>query len=65
MGQVLQFKLRPVSPKTNEDALDLVSAVDFAIRDLRDILPHLPQGPIRDQAEACRTMLEDALDAAC
>ena len=65
MGQVLQFKLRQVAPKPEDDALDLVSAVDFAIRDLRDILPHIPQGPFREQAEACRTMLEDALDAAC
>lgn len=65
MGQVVQFKLRQVAVKPDEDVIDLVSAVDFAIRDLRDILPHIPQGPIREQAEACRTMLQDALDAAC
>lgn len=65
MGQVVQFKLRQVAAKPDEDVIDLVSAVDFAIRDLRDILPHIPQGPIREQAEACRTMLQDALDAAC
>ena len=65
MGQVVQFKLRQVTVKPDEDVIDLVSAVDFAIRDLRDILPHIPQGPIREQAEACRTMLQDALDAAC
>ena len=65
MGQVVQFKLRQVVAKPDEDVIDLVSAVDFAIRDLRDILPHIPQGPFREQAEACRTMLQDALDAAC
>lgn len=65
MGQVVQFKLRQGAAKPDEDVIDLVSAVDFAIRDLRDILPHIPQGPIREQAEACRTMLQDALDAAC
>ena len=65
MGQVVQFKLRQVAVKPDEDVIDLVTAVDFAIRDLRDILPHIPQGPIREQAEACRTMLQDALDAAC
>jgi hypothetical protein len=65
MGQVLQFRLRQVAPKPDEDVLDLVSAVDFAIRDLRDILPHVPPGPVREQAEACRSMLQAALDAAC
>ena len=65
MGQVVQFKLRQVAVKPDEDVIDLVSAVDFAIRDLRDILRHIPHGPIREQAEACRTMLQDALDAAC
>ena len=65
MGQVVQFKLRQVVAKPDEDVIDLVSAVDFAIRDLRDILPHIPQGPFREQAAASRTMLQDALDAAC
>ncbi|WID94696.1 hypothetical protein QO058_17905 [Bosea vestrisii] len=63
MGQVLQF--RPLKqPVAESDALDLMSAIDFALRDLADITPHILHEPSREQARQCREMLQDAFDAA-
>jgi len=62
MGQVLQFRLKP--PAVESDALDLMSAIDFALRDLADITPHILHEPSREQARQCREMLQDAFDAA-
>lgn len=61
MGQVLQFRL----PQMREEApvglaLDLLSAVDFALRDLTDIGNHVTLEAVREQAAACREMLEAA-----
>lgn len=61
MGQVLQFRL----PQMREEApvglaLDLMSAVDFALRDLADIGRHVTLEAVREQAAACRQMLEAA-----
>ncbi|WP_056712789.1 hypothetical protein [Bosea sp. Leaf344] len=64
MGQILQFRLRP-QPVVGADALDLLSAVDFALRDLAEITQHIILDSAREQAEACRQMLQDAYDAAC
>lgn len=64
MGQILQFRLRP-QPVVNSDALDLLSAVDFALRDLADITQHIVLDSAREQAQACREMLQEAYDAAC
>lgn len=61
MGQVLQFRLPP--PRAEApigDALDLLSAVDFALRDLADIGNHLTLEAVREQAAACRQMLQAA-----
>lgn len=63
MGQVLQFRLRQ-QPVVNPDALDLLSAVDFALRDLADITQHILLNSAREQALACRDMLQEAYDAA-
>lgn len=64
MGQVLQFRL-PKQPvvASEGDALDLMSAVDFALRDLKDIMPHIMQDAARLQAQACHQMLLDAFQA--
>lgn len=64
MGQILQFRLR-AQPTVSADALDIVSAVDFALRDLAEITQHIILDSAREQAEACRQMLQDAYDAAC
>lgn len=64
MGQVLQFRLKPQLAAGDGDALDLMSAIDFALRDLADITPHILHEPSREQARQCRQMLQDALDAA-
>ena len=37
--------------------------VDFALRDLAEILPHIALDSARQQAEACRAMLAQAFDA--
>lgn len=66
MGQVLQFRLpqkREVAPVGL--ALDLLSAVDFALRDLTDIGNHVTLEAVREQAAACREMLEAAYLAEC
>ena len=64
MGQILQFRL-PV--RENKDiggaGLDLMSAIDFAIRDLAEIASHRTLEAVREQAIACREMLEDAFHA--
>ena len=64
MGQVLQFRL-PKQPVVmpDSDALDLMSAVDFALRDLKDIMPHITLDSARQQAQACHQMLLDAFQA--
>ena len=64
MGQVLQFRLKPQLVASDGDALDLMSAIDFALRDLADITPHILHEPSREQARQCREMLQDASDAA-
>lgn len=65
MGQVLQFRqLKPQLAASDGDALDLMSAIDFALRDLADITPHILHEPSREQARQCRQMLQDAFEAA-
>ncbi|BAT59129.1 hypothetical protein GJW-30_1_01659 [Variibacter gotjawalensis] len=67
MCQVLEFR-RPVAAvavETHEYVdLDLLSAVDFALRDLADIARHITVPAAREQAEACREMLQAAFSAA-
>lgn len=65
MGQVLQFRpLKQPIVASDGDALDLMSAIDFALRDLADITPHILHEASREQARQCRQMLQDAFDAA-
>jgi hypothetical protein len=65
MAEIIQFPLRRADP--DEDAapdIDLFTAVDVAIRDLRDIAGALGEDAVREQAEACRRMLERAFSTA-
>ena len=57
MGKVVEFPRKPTEPEIN-----LCSAVEFAIRDLRDIARDT-WGATRFQADECRRMLERALEA--
>ncbi|AOG03691.1 MAG: hypothetical protein Q8R85_14955 [Bosea sp. (in: a-proteobacteria)] len=64
MGQVLQFRLPPARDEVQPGAeLDLLSAVDFALRDLIDIANHVTLEAVREQAKACHAMLAAAYDA--
>ncbi|AMJ62598.1 hypothetical protein [Bosea sp. PAMC 26642] len=65
MGVVLQFRLPP--PEFDIELpteLDLLSAVDFALRDLSDISRQTDLQAVREQALQCRDMLEAAYLAA-
>ncbi|SEG66182.1 hypothetical protein [Bosea lathyri] len=64
MGQILQFRLPTRQNEASSVAsLDLLSAVDFALRDLADIASHITLDAVREQAIACRQMLEEAYQA--
>ncbi|UZF91834.1 hypothetical protein [Bosea sp. NBC_00550] len=63
MGQVIAFRRLQQSSAPSEPALGLMSAVDFALRDLVEIMPHIALDTAREQAEACRAMLAQAFDA--
>jgi hypothetical protein len=63
MGMVLQFPVAVRAPE-QDDEIDLLTAVDVALRDLSDIIRHIGLPAAREQAEACREMLQSAFDAA-
>jgi hypothetical protein len=63
LADVIQF--RPKTPKPEPSIeIDLLTAVDVAIRDLREISLRWGEEAARRQAEECRIMLEDAFHAA-
>ena len=63
MAEIIQF--RRVSVEADEDGeIDLLTAVDAAIRDLRDITRLWGEEASLKQAEECRKMLERAYNAA-
>lgn len=62
MGQVLEFPL--AAAKEPDPEIDLLAAVDFAIRDLHDIVRDCATPATRLQAVQCRLMLERAFEAA-
>ncbi len=65
MAEIIQFPLRPAEPDDGEVLdIDLLTAVDVAIRDLRDIARALGEDSVREQADACRLMLERAFSTA-
>lgn len=62
MAEIIQF--RPKSDVAEEEEpVDIYTAVDAAIRDLRDITARWGEEGARLQAEECRRMLERAFDA--
>lgn len=64
MSNVIAFPVRPAEPDPYLD-IDLYTAVDVAIRDLRDIATRLRgDDPGREQAEQCLDMLSRALESA-
>jgi hypothetical protein len=54
----------PFPTRAEELEIDLLTAVDAAIRDLRDIVRRWGEEPAREQADECRLMLERAYRAA-
>ena len=64
MAEIIEFRRRIESVADDSVDIDLLTAMDAAIRDLRDILAHWGNDDARRQAEECREMLEQAFDAA-
>jgi hypothetical protein len=62
MSNVIPFRKRVADPALESD-IDIFTAVDAAIRDLRDI-GRVSEGAVLDQVEECRRMLEQALRSA-
>jgi hypothetical protein len=63
MGEIIQFRSKADIAEETGD-VDLLTAVDAAIRDLRDISERWGEEAARLQAEECRQMLERAFNAA-
>ncbi len=67
MAEIVQFRSRAQRAEEFEEdgaAIDLFTAVDAAIRDLREITERWGEESARLQAEECRRMLERAFAAA-
>lgn len=62
MAEIIPFPVRIASQEDEE--IDLLTAVDAAIRDLREIASRWGEETSRVQAEECRAMLERAFNAA-
>jgi hypothetical protein len=62
MGEIIEFRSRAELAEEASD-IDLLTAVDVAIRDLRDIAARWGEEAARRQAEECRQMLERAFKA--
>ncbi len=62
MSNVIPFRKKAVEPIPGSE-IDLFTAVDAAIRDLRDIACGC-HGKLREQADDCRRMLERAFHTA-
>jgi hypothetical protein len=63
MAEIIQFRSKADIAEDNCE-IDLMTAVDVAIRDLRDIAERWGDESVRIQAEECRRMLERAYNAA-
>jgi hypothetical protein len=62
MSNVVPFRKR-IPDCSAAPEIDIFTAVDLAIRDLRDVARGC-DGAVRDQVEECRLMLERALRSA-
>jgi hypothetical protein len=60
MAEVIPFPRRAEPPPAQ---IDVLSAVDFAIRDLRDIARRSTCAWTREKADECQLMLQQAFDA--
>jgi hypothetical protein len=63
MAEIIQFRPK-LTTAADDEEIDLYTAGDAAIRDLRDITARWGEETARLQAEECRRMLERAFDAA-
>lgn len=64
MAEIVQFRSRAELCEDELDLdIDLVTAVDAAIRDLREIVSKWGDEAMLRQADECRRMLERALAA--
>ena len=63
MAEIIKFRSKADIAEENGE-LDLITAIDVAIRDLRDISERWGDESVRIQADECRRMLERAYDAA-
>ena len=64
MAEIVQFRSRAeLHEEALDSEIDLVTAVDAAIRDLRDIVSKWGDDSMLQQAHECRRMLERALAA--
>ena len=64
LADVIPFRPRVSVPEPDDPPIDLLTAVDVAIRDLREISRRWGEESARRQAEECRSMLEGAFRAA-
>ncbi len=64
MAKIIPFRKNNRDHEEEDCAVDLLTAVDAAIRDLRDIAERWGEESSRALADECRRMLERALDAA-
>jgi hypothetical protein len=62
MAEIIQFRSKADIAEESGD-VDIFTAVDVAIRDLRDIAARCGEESARLQAEECRQMLQRAFDA--
>lgn len=66
MGEVVYLASHRLAqcPPDDDMDIDLLTAVDVALRDLADITRHISLEAAREQAEICRRMLKAAFEAA-
>ena len=64
VAEIIPFRKKIREHEEEETAIDLLTAVEVAIRDLRDIAEQWGEESSRTLAEECRLMLERAFAAA-
>jgi hypothetical protein len=64
VAEIIPFRRKNQEREEDYNEIDLLTAVDAATRDLRDIAAHWGEESSRRLAEECRRMLERALDGA-
>ena len=64
VGDVVAFRLPGAEEEGAEPEIDLLTAVDVAVRDLGDIIRHWGSPPALKQAEACHRLLLRSFDRA-